>query len=62
MKYELYGYGLTNALESIGELLASALETTNKNEKAKYISEAYGMVKAIDMLIIESEEELKNNI
>lgn len=57
MNFELYEYGLSNVLEDIEEALTNALNTSNKNEKTKYIGEAYGMVKAIDMLISEKYEE-----
>lgn len=60
MDFELYKYGLTNALESITDTLENALNTKNKNEMTKYISEAYGMVKMIDMLIVEKYEEDNN--
>ena len=60
MDFELYKYGLTNALESITYTLENALNTKNKNEMTKYISEAYGMVKMIDMLIVEKYEEDNN--
>lgn len=50
-------YGLTNTLEEIEEALVNALNTANKNEKAKYIGEAYGMVKAINILIDDEDEE-----
>lgn len=55
MDFELYKYGLQNALDSIIYTLEDALNTKNKNEMTKYISEAYGMVKAIDMLIVEKD-------
>lgn len=57
MNLELYKYGLSNALADIEEVLENALNTTDKNKKTRFISEAYGMVKAIDMLINEKEEE-----
>lgn len=60
MDFELYKYGLTNALECITDTLENALNTKNKNEMTKYISEAYGMVKMIDMLIVEKYEEDNN--
>lgn len=55
MDFELYKYGLQNALDSIIYTLEDALNTKNKNEMTKYISKAYGMVKAIDMLIVEKD-------
>lgn len=51
MRLELYQYGLKNALSDIEELLEKALQTNNKNEKNKTVSEAYGMVKAVEALI-----------
>lgn len=56
----IYKYGLSNTLRDIKEALEKALDTSNKHEKARYIGEAYGMVKAIDLLIDE-EERLENN-
>lgn len=55
MKIELYRHGLSSTLNVIEELLADALNTNNKNEKTKNISQAYGMVKAINTLIKEEE-------
>lgn len=60
MNLELYEYGLSNALDDIKQALENALNTNNKNEKTKYIGEAYGIVKAIDMLIIVNETEDDN--
>lgn len=53
---KVYKYGLSNTLETVEEALVNALNTTNKNEKNKYISEAYGMIRAIDFLIDDEEE------
>lgn len=54
----VYKYGLTNTLEAIEDALTDALNTNNKNEKVRYISEAYGMIRAINS-IYEEEEELE---
>ena len=60
----VYRYGLSNTIEAIEEALANALNTNNKREKARYIGEAYGMVKAIDYILDEDsyydEEPPKN--
>jgi hypothetical protein len=56
----VYKYGLANTIEAIEEALENALNTKNKNEKARYIGEAYGMVKAIDYIFDnESDEKLE---
>ena len=57
MNLELYKHGLSNALDDIKEALENDLNTNNKNEKTKYIGEAYGIVKALDMLIIVDETD-----
>ena len=57
MNIELYKYGLSNALDDIENLLVDALNTTDKKKRAQWVSEAYGMVKSVNMLINEKEEE-----
>lgn len=57
MDLKLYKYGISNALDSIEESLENALNQKKKHEKARYIGEAYGIVKAINMLIDEEEEK-----
>lgn len=54
---KLYKYGLSNTLEEVAESLANALDTTDKHKKTRYISEAYGMIKAMDFLIDDYEDE-----
>lgn len=54
---KLYKYGLSNTLKEIAEVLENALDTTDKNKKTRYISEAYGMVKAIDFIIDNDDED-----
>lgn len=53
---KVYKYGLSNTLEAVEEILANALNTTNKRQKDKYISEAFGMIKTIDFLIDDDDE------
>ena len=53
----VYRYGLSNTIEAIEEALANALNTNNKREKARYIGEAYGMVKAIDYIFEDDCDE-----
>ena len=61
MDLKLYRYGISNTLNSIEESLEYALTTKNKREKARYIGEAYGMVRAVNMLINEEDrEEIEN--
>ncbi len=60
MDLRLYKYGISNTLNSIEESLENALTSKNKHEKARYIGEAYGMVRAVNMLIDEEEIENKN--
>lgn len=56
----VYRYGLSNTIEAIEEALANALNTNNKREKARYIGEAYGMVKAIDYIFENDCDEEPN--
>jgi len=53
----VYKYGLSNTIEAIEEALENALNTKNKSEKARYIGEAYGMVKAIDFIFDDKSDE-----
>lgn len=55
---KLYKYGLSNTLEAIEDALADALNTNNKIDKNRYISEAYGMIRAIDFLIDDYDEDV----
>ena len=55
---KLYKYGLSNTLEEVAESLANALDTTDKHKKTRYISEAYGMIRAIDLLIDDYDEDV----
>ncbi len=57
MNIKLYEYGLSNVLEDIKETLANALNAKDKIEQTKYISEAYGMARAMDMLINTTEDD-----
>lgn len=54
---KIYKYGLSNTLEAIRDTLTDALNTKNKNDKTRYISEAYGMIKAIDFLYDEDDDD-----
>ena len=53
----VYKYGLSNTIEAISEALTNALNTGNRVKKAEYIGEAYGMIRAIDFLIDETDEK-----
>jgi hypothetical protein len=57
MNIELDEYGLSDVLEGIKEALANALNTKDKTEQTKYISEAHGMARAMDMLINIKEDD-----
>ena len=54
---KVYRYGLSNTIEAIEESLANALNTNNKKDKARYIGEAYGMVKAIDYIFYDEFDD-----
>ena len=58
---KVYKYGLSTTLEAIEDALADALNTNNKNEKIKYISEAYGMIRAINLFYIDDDDENSND-
>ena len=49
--------GLSNTIKAIEEALKNALNTKNKKDKARYIGEAYGMVKVINYVFDEECEE-----
>ena len=57
MKLKAYKYGLSNTLEEIENVLSEALNTNNKIMKQSYIREAYGMIKAIDYILTEEDDE-----
>ena len=57
MELELYKYGISNTLEDVEKILEDALNAPNRIKKTMYIGEAYGMIKAINALIIENENE-----
>lgn len=57
---KIYKYGLLNTIEAVEEALENALNTTNKREKERYIGEAYGMVRAIDLIYDDGEEASEN--
>lgn len=54
---KIYKYGMLVTIREIMKVLENALKTTDKNKKAQYIGEAYGMAEAIDYLIDDEDED-----
>lgn len=54
---KIYKYGMLVTIREIIKVLDNALKTTDKNKKAQYIGEAYGMAEAIHYLIDDEDED-----
>ena len=56
MNIELYNHGFIDSLKKAEELLYKASTAKNKRDMARFAAKAYGVISAVNSLIIEVED------
>lgn len=62
MNIELYGYGVTDSIKEVRNILSDALKVKSKHEIKILVAEAMGVIATIEKLTIEVEDDTEEVI